>query len=152
MYGNKKWIAVRYPFVIGRDDYTKRMLFYVHHTMKSVPMYIDNLECQMGYIGSEEAGKFMAYLVDQDVTGPINGCNGGTISLKEIIDYVEEKTGTKAVLNADGEPAPYNGLSEYSINTDKADGLGFHFTDLKDWIYDLIDYYIEMVKAMPEEA
>ena len=26
-YSNKKWIAVRYPFAIGKDDYTKRLQF-----------------------------------------------------------------------------------------------------------------------------
>ena len=28
-YSDKKWIAVRYPFAIGRDDYTMRLQFYV---------------------------------------------------------------------------------------------------------------------------
>ena len=27
-YLGKNWIAVRYPFAIGKDDYTKRLLFY----------------------------------------------------------------------------------------------------------------------------
>ncbi len=41
-YRDRNWIAVRYPFVLGKDDYTKRLLFYVEHTMKSIPMDIDN--------------------------------------------------------------------------------------------------------------
>ena len=59
-YPDKNWIVVRYPFAIGKDDYTKRLLFYVEHTMKSIPMNIDNLDYQMGYIRSDEAGKFIA--------------------------------------------------------------------------------------------
>lgn len=43
--------------------------------------------------------------------------SSGTISIRDIIDYVEEKT----------EKARY------------------HFSKLKDWIYELIDYYIEWV-------
>lgn len=43
-YSDKKWIAVRYPFAIGMDDYTKRMRFYVEHTMKEIPMHIDNID------------------------------------------------------------------------------------------------------------
>lgn len=146
-YGDRDWVAVRYPFVIGQDDYTKRMLFYVEHTMNAVPMYIDNIDSQMGYIRSDEAGKFMAFLADQDFRGPINGCSHGTVSLREIIGYVEKRTGTKAVLDDAGEIAPYNGEPEYSINVDKAEGLGYRFTELRDWIYDLIDHYIESVKA-----
>ena len=146
-YDDRNWIAVRYPFVIGKDDYTKRMLFYVEHTMKSIPMKVDNLDIQMGYIRSDEAGKFMAFLADKKVQGAINGSSKGTISLREIIDYVERKTGSKAVFLDTGDEAPYNGETEYSINTDKAETLGFQFTNLKDWIYDLIDYYIKLVET-----
>ena len=145
-YMDKNWIAVRYPFVIGKDDYTKRLFFYVEHTMKSIPMNIDNLDYQMGYLRSDEAGKFIAFLIDKDVNGAINGSSNGTISLKEIIDYVEKKTGTKAIIEKDGDNAPYNGEPEYSINTEKANALGFEFSELQDWIYELLDYYIELVK------
>lgn len=144
-YSNRNWIAVRYPFAIGKDDYTKRLFFYVEHTMKSIPMNIDNLDYQMGYIRSDEAGKFLAFLVDKDVRGAINGSSQGTISLKEIIAYVEQKTGTKAVLDKEGGTAPYNGEPEYSINTEKANALGFRFSVLHDWIFELLDYYIQMV-------
>ena len=102
-YSNRNWIAVRYPFTLGKDDYTKRLLFYVEHTMKSIPMNIDNLDYQIGYIRSDEAGKFLAFLVDKDVRGA------------------------------------------YSINTEKANALGFRFSILQDWIYELLDYYIQMV-------
>ena len=116
-YSRCNWIAVRYPFAIGKDDYTKRLLFYVEHVMKSIPMNIDNLDCQMGFIRSDEAGKFMAFLVDKEVKGAINGSAEGTISIREIIDYVEKKTGSKAIIDKGGENAPYNGEPEYSINT-----------------------------------
>ena len=61
-YPDRNWIAVRYPFVIGKDDYTKRLLFYIEHVMKSIPMYVDNLDCRMGFIRSDEAGRFLAFL------------------------------------------------------------------------------------------
>lgn len=144
-YAGRKWTAVRYPFVIGEDDYTGRLQFYVEHTMKSIPMHIDNLDAQMGFIRSDEAGEFIAFLAEEDFEGPINGSSHGTISLKEIIDYVESKTDAKAVITKEGDEAPYNGELEYSINTDKAEALGFRFTELKDWIYELLDYYIEEV-------
>lgn len=141
-YGDKKWIAVRYPFVVGKDDYTERLAFYVEHVKKSIPMNIDNLDVQRGFIRSDEAGKFMAFLAGKDFEGAINGSSQGTISLREIINYVEKKTGKKAIVDKAGDDAPYNGEPEYSINTDKAEKLGFQFSKLKDWIYALIDYYI----------
>ena len=142
-YRDRNWIAVRYPFVVGKDDYTKRLAFYVEHTMKSIPMDIDNLNSQMGFIRSDEAGKFMAFLVEQDIRDAINGSSEGTISIREIIEYVEKKTGAKAVVDQAGAKAPYNGEPEYSINTEKARALGFRFSILQDWIYELLDYFIQ---------
>jgi nucleoside-diphosphate-sugar epimerase len=150
-YSEKNWIAVRYPFAIGKDDYTKRLLFYVEHTIKSIPMNIDNADCQMSYIRSDEAGKFMAFLVDKDFAGAINGASDGTISIKEIIKYVEKKTGTKAIIDSAGEVAPYNGEPEYSVCTDKAKSLGYQFTELKDWIYELLDYYVQLVEQQARD-
>lgn len=141
-YGRLNAITVRFPFVIGSDDYTKRLLFYIDHVINGVPMYIDNIDCQMSFIRSDEAGKFIAFLADKEYSGPLNGSSEGTISIREILEYVELKTGKKPILSGDGEAAPYNKEPEYSINTDKAKGLGFRFTDLKDWIYELIDSYI----------
>ena len=141
-YGDRNVVAVRYPFVIGKDDYTKRLQFYVEHVMKERPMYIDNLDMQLGFIRSDEAGKFMAFLVDKDFKGAINGSSGGTISMKEVIQYVEQKTGKRALFSKDGDIAPYNGETSYSINTETAAKLGYQFSDLKAWIYELLDDYI----------
>ena len=143
-YSDKRFVAVRYPFVIGKDDYTKRLYFYVEHVLKQMPMKIDNLDNQMSFIRSDEAGKFISFLVDKDFTGAVNGCSRGTVSVKTILDYIEKETGFSAVLSEDGDPAPYNGMPEYSINTQKAESLGFEFSDINDWIFGLLDYYIDV--------
>ena len=147
-YGDRDFVSVRYPYVVGEDDYTRRLMFYVEHTMKGIPMHVDNLDEQIGFINSEEAGEFMAHLVEADISGAVNGCSTGTVSLREIIEYVEEKTGTKAVFNVKGDQAPYNGSTEYSINTDKAEESGYIFSDLFDWLWELLDYYIALYQGM----
>ena len=143
-YSDKKFVAVRYPFVIGKDDYTKRLYFYVEHVLKQMSMKVDNLDNKMSFIRSDEAGKFISFLVDKDFTGAVNGCSRGTISVKQILDYLKQETGMSAVLSEDGDPAPYNGLPEYSINTQKAESLGFEFSDINDWIFGLLDYNIDV--------
>ena len=54
-----------------------------------------------------------------------------------------KRTGKKAIIDSAGDAAPYNGETEYSINTEKARRLGFQFSKLHDWIYGLLDEYIK---------
>ncbi|HBE86010.1 MAG TPA: hypothetical protein DDW53_12230 [Lachnoclostridium sp.] len=135
--------AVRFPFVIGTDDYTKRLYFYIEHVVKEIPMFIDNIDAQMEFVSSDEAGRFLAFLAEQECTGAFNGSNTGTISLREIIAYVEEKTGRRTVLSKAGDNGPYNGAPDYSLNTRLASEWKFDFSPLKSWIYDLIDKFIQ---------
>lgn len=82
-YGDKKMLSVRYLVVLGKDDYTKRLEFYVEHILNEKPMYIDNMDSQMSFIDSREAGEFMAYISTTDVTGAINGASSGTVSIRK---------------------------------------------------------------------
>ena len=139
-------VAVRFPFVVGKDDYTNRLYFYIEHICKQIPMYIDNYESPMAFVRSDEAGRFLAYFCKNTFIGKINGASSGTISIKEICDYVTEKTGKKPILSSDGDAAPYNGEPPYSINTELASSIGYTFTPLHEWIYQLIDFYIDEIK------
>lgn len=44
------------------------------------------------------------------------------------------------------DAAPYNGISDFSLNTQKATDLGFSFSNIEDWIYELLDYYQRELK------
>lgn len=134
--------AVRYPFVIGRDDYTERLRFYVKNTLSGTPMHIDNPDAAMSFINSDEAGKFLAFIAESSFCGAINGASRSTVSIRQLLNYVEKKTGKRAVLSEKGEPAPYNCIPDYSINTDRAAALGYNFRNVNDYIYNLLDYYI----------
>lgn len=62
--------------------------------------------------------------------------------MQEVISYVEQKAGKKAVFSAEGLKGPYNGQNSFSLDTIKAKKLGYEFTELKGWIYELLDKYI----------
>lgn len=136
-------VAVRFPFVLGGDDYTRRLYFYVEHVVGRQPMHIDNPHAEQGFILSHEAGAFLAWLADRDLTGCINACSRGSMTIMEAIAYVEGKTGETAVLSPDGDPAPYNGNAGYSLDTSRAEKAGFVFSNLHDWVYGLLDALIQ---------
>ncbi len=137
-------IFVRYPIVLGVHDYTNRLKFYVEHVIHEIPMYLDDMDYGMSFIHEKEAGEFMAYLASADVNGAFNGSSYGYISPGEIIRYIESKTGKKAVLTEEGDNAPFNGLvANESFDTEKALSAGYRFSNLRDWIFELIDTLIE---------
>lgn len=142
-YENKNWVSVRYPIVLGKNDYTGRLEFYIEHIMNQKVMKIENYDSRICFVEETEAGEFMAFLVECNYYGPINGCSLGTISMREIIKYIESRTGKSAIIDSCGDEAPFNKVQNNSLNIDKAKQLGYHFSHLKDWIYELIDYYIE---------
>lgn len=146
VYPSVPAVAVRFPFVTGEDDYTRRLYFYVENTINGIPMQIDNLDAQMAFVHAQEAGRFLAWAAVQDYTGPLNGSSAGTISIREILQYVERQTGIRAVLDPKGLPAPYNGTASYSIDTALASRLGFSFSSLNDWIYPLLDTFIQQAQ------
>ena len=67
--------------------------------------------------------------------------------LERCIDGIYKISASKLIYDKkkNGDDAPYNGEVEYSINTKLAQSLGFKFNNLNDYIYDLIDYYIDEI-------
>ncbi len=96
----------------------------------------------MNFIHSKEAGRFLAWLADSDFKGCINATSYGSVSLTDIISYVEGKTNRRAIFAVEGDEAPYNGTPEYSMDLSKAVERGFIFSELDRWIYNLLDLYI----------
>lgn len=145
-YTSQEACAVRFPYVIGNDDYTERLYFYIDHVVNSKPMNIDNFDEQIAFIRSDDAGKFLVYLAKSNFTGPINACAEGTISVREVIDYVENKTNIKAIYDENADNGAYNGTPSFYLNTEKAESIGYKFMPLKSWIYELLDEFIIRAK------
>ena len=150
-YSHIPCVAVRFPIVIGADDYTKRLYFYLEHIVKSKPMHIDNLTTKMEFIMSSEAGKFLAWLADKNFSGSINAANHGSVSLAEIIKYVESMSGANAIISENGEQSPFNGFPEYGLNLERAERLGYTFPNLATPLYNLLDRYIEIASKIGGE-
>lgn len=140
-------VRVRFPYVVGTDDYTERLYFYVRHAVQQKPMHVDTPDAKIAFVRSDEAGRFLAFLGESGFAGAVNGASAGTITVREITAYVREKTGIAPDFSEDGDDAPYNGESDYSLHTALASSLGFAFTPLENWIYPLLDAYIERAKA-----
>lgn len=133
--------AVRFPIVMGEEDYTERLTFHIQHIKDGQAFYVPNEQSKMCYISSEEAGDFLAWLAEGELTGPVNACSDGVISIKELIEMIENIVGKRAVLTSDPttERSPYGYAGSKMMSTDKAKKAGYSFTQLYDWLPMLIE-------------
>ena len=139
--------AVRFPYIFGEDDYTKRLFFYVEHIFHGRPMHIDNLTARISFINSVEAGQFLFHAATGPVFGGVNAGSNGTISLEEIIDHTEKCTSKKAIIDSNGAAGPMNGTPDFGLDTSMAAATGFKFRDINDWVYPLIDLWVTQLSA-----
>lgn len=137
-------VAVRFPVVIGENDYTKRLQFYVEHIVRQEPVAMNHLDGKLSFIHEEEAGQFLAWCGMKGIEGPINACSNGVVSTREIIHFIEENTGIKALVQEVGDyVAPYNEVINCTLHNGKANELGFPFRGLKIEVEKVLRYYIQ---------
>ncbi|WDH96459.1 NAD-dependent epimerase/dehydratase family protein [Paenibacillus urinalis] len=135
-------VCVRFPIVLGTDDYTKRLHFHVDRIKEGRPIGLPNLNARMGFIHSEEAARFLAWAGASSITGPVNAASQNTISLGELMELIESKTGQKAMLTKDTEEdaaSPFGVEASWYMNTNTAAEAGFEFDNLNDWLPKLVD-------------
>lgn len=138
-YSSRKTLAVRFPVIMGPEDNTRRLRFYTEHLLAERPMMIDNPDSRMSFIHVEEAARLLAFAGENQVRGTLNAASEGTVSLREMLAYMEARTGKAPVLDAKGTPAPYNGIGDYSLCLDRAEKSGFRFSRVRDWMFRLLD-------------
>lgn len=135
-------IAVRLPVVLSEDDYTKRLYSYVENVIEKNSFNSNNMNCDLSFISATEAGEFLAFLSGIEYEGQINAACEGSITLNEIITYIEKSTNTKAIIKENGKSGAYNGMFDCSLDISKAKSLGFKFKEVRSFIFALIDKYI----------
>ncbi|WP_237982822.1 NAD-dependent epimerase/dehydratase family protein [Bacillus thuringiensis] len=140
-------VAVRFPVVIGENDYTKRLQFYVEHIVRQEPVAVTHVDGELSFIHEEAAGGFLAWCGTESIEGPINACSNGIVSTGEIIHFIEENTGIKALVQEVGDNvAPYNEVINCTLHNGKASELGYRFRELKIEIEQVLRYYIHAME------
>lgn len=139
-------VAVRFPIVIGINDYTDRLNYYIKKVRDQADIHLVNLEAAMDFISEEEAGDFLAWVGQSDFEGPINATSNGYVKMGELLAYIEEKVGESAKVVADMKEesdSPYNISENWLISNDKAKQLGYKFNQLNEYLPNLIGDVVE---------
>ncbi|MFD1888163.1 NAD-dependent epimerase/dehydratase family protein [Paenibacillus wenxiniae] len=136
--------AVRFPIVLGPNDYTKRLHFHVGRVLRAETIVIPNPDAQMNFIHEEEAARFLYWLgLDSELTGPVNARSEEEITLVALINEIERQTGCRAIVKSKGEEAdqsPFGVPDSWIMDTSLAFHEGFRFYRLSEWLPELISY------------
>lgn len=147
-FPNIEAITVRVPYVTKTD----RLLYYCRNIISGEAMNIDDTQRRLTFVRESEVGKFLTWIAGQNYMGPINLSSTGSITIQEILNYIEKKTGKKAIIDREtGAESPFHVFNEQSFSMDmsKAQKLGYITSDINEWFWQLMDEYIQ--QALKEE-
>lgn len=134
-------VAVRFPIVMGEDDYTQRLHFHVERVVQGDAIGFVNMDAEMCFIQATEAARFLLWAGEASIEGPYNANASGTISLRELMNLIEQATGKQAKIALVGNDeirSPYAIPQSWYMNNEKATTAGFYFTQLHNWLNDLV--------------
>ncbi|OKP81477.1 NAD-dependent dehydratase [Paenibacillus helianthi] len=133
--------AVRFPIVLGTDDYTKRLHFHIEHVQEGQPIGVPNPQALISFIRSDEAADFLYWLGFSPLTGPVNACSDGTLTIGNILSIIGQATGQQAEVQsetADKDRSPFGIRESWYMDTAKARKAGFPFLKLAEWFPELV--------------
>ena len=155
-YKDMNIAIARIPFVVecenmDNPDINSRLIWYVQALFNSTPIRIDADDYILSFIRTDEEADFLIKLAESDYRGVVNVSSEGYITVKELMDYLENKTGKKFVISERGILHPFN-LKHFQFDShgfwfdlEIAKSIGYTPALLSDWIYNLLDKYIEDV-------
>lgn len=136
---------VRFPLVIGTDDYTKRLYYYVEHLLNKVGMNALGVEHRISFIRSDEAGKFLAKLASEKISGIFNATSDGDKSVQDIFDFIQTHYDVTPIQDESADISPYSSRTDMTFNNQLAKETGFTFSHLDDWFNSLVQTFAEEI-------
>ncbi|WP_054949344.1 NAD-dependent epimerase/dehydratase family protein [Numidum massiliense] len=129
--------AVRFPIVVGEDDYTGRFQFHVERVLHGEEIGIPSKAAKMSFISADEAAAFLHWLGMSELRGPVNAAAHTPLTAQEVVDIVAGVVGKVPVVSdsgADGVRSPYDTPVNFTLNLAKATAHGYRFSSSRDWL------------------
>ncbi|SOC02685.1 nucleoside-diphosphate-sugar epimerase [Ureibacillus xyleni] len=142
-------VAVRFPIVLGLDDYTRRLHDHIERVIKGEPIHFISMNARMSFISSEDAAKFLKFALLSDIEGPFNVTSSGTVSMQELMGLIEKAVGKQAkiVVGKDNErTSPFSLPDDWYMSQEKSIKAGFTCEPLNDWLPTLINEITKQCK------
>ncbi len=140
---NPRWplVSVRFPFILGPDDYTGRLEFHTKRIAQNQMIYVPNPNAEISVVSSEDAAKFLVYSLEKTFTGPVNVASPDAITLRDLFNTIALLADNKIRLTenaTESNQSPYGVESDASLNVDRCLNEGFQPLPQKQWLPQLI--------------
>lgn len=139
-------VMVRMPFVIGTDDYTKRLIWHIDKCRNGNPIYFPCDSARLGFIRSDMAGSTLLSISKSKLKGPVNCVCPGDISLSELMGLIGSYVGRSYIpaVSVDSEnQSPYGIEHDWTMNTTKIQSAGIELPNLSHWLPNLLQTIID---------
>jgi nucleoside-diphosphate-sugar epimerase len=135
--GRLPLVTVRLGHVLGGDDFTGRLGYYVALVQTGSALLYTNAQAATSFISVDAASTFLLWSGLQDFLGPVNAANGGALSALELHRRVGAVLGERVralPLSTQAGLSPFDYPLPFVMDTRRAAGLGYRFDDSGAWV------------------
>jgi nucleoside-diphosphate-sugar epimerase len=130
---------MRIPLIVGRDDYTHRLLTHVRAVKENQRLYFPNCDAHFSYLHAQDAARALSWLCTEKPQGVFNIGAPNAWTLKELMAWIEQIVGKKFTFGEESDAhSPFGIPDDYFMNIDKAKKAGFQVEALENWMPSLI--------------
>ncbi len=133
--------SIRFPIVVGHDDYTKRFDFHRDRIKSGEPIYFPNKEARISFVTSDFAGEVLFKLARLDFTGPLNVASPSPIKLSRFVEIIENHFGKNCVYASEANEtnhSPYGISKDWYMNCDRLKDLGLIGEEIETWLPEML--------------
>jgi nucleoside-diphosphate-sugar epimerase len=135
--GRLPLVTVRLGHVLGGDDFTGRLAYYVALAQSDQALLYANAAAATSFISADAASDFLLWTGMQDFVGPVNAADRGALSALELHRRVGAVLGQKVralPLTTQAGLSPFDYPFPYVMDTERAACLGYRLGATADWL------------------
>lgn len=131
--------SIRFPIIMGPDDYTGRLQWHVDKIKKGEPIYFPAIKSKISFVHADDGAQALFHLLSHPYHGPINIASAEPIALIDFVKMIEEKYNKKLISAAPNlNNSPYGISSDWWMNVDRLKQFGFGARPITEWLEKLI--------------
>ncbi len=124
-------VCVRYPIVIGRDDYTRRLAQLIEKIRSGAAIRIPNPDAMVSLVRADDGARLLEWVGETDFTGPANGASGA-LRFRDLCDLIARETGGESSVELGEEAREAFDINHSShLSTELVQSRGFEFQSLE---------------------